>query len=214
MSVRRTSMAKRAKPDRNRGAVGRALLGALTCALACALAACASSPPMRFYVLTPAAASAVGGGGSDAASGELRVSRVSLPGELDRPQIVRGLAGNELQIAEQDRWAGPLDEMIRRVLNENLARASGASAGAGAGPPRSLSLEIESLMPRSDCSVEVRAAWAVGAARGHVAFRTAGSAGACNTSDVPAALSAALGELSGRLRAELANGARPETPPG
>ena len=43
-----------------------------------------------------------------------------LPGALDRPQIARRLGPNQLDYAEYDRWAGPLDEMIRRVLAVDL----------------------------------------------------------------------------------------------
>ena len=43
-----------------------------------------------------------------------------MPGALDRPQIARRLGPNQLEYAENERWAGPLDDMIRRVLAADL----------------------------------------------------------------------------------------------
>ena len=48
------------------------------------------------------------------------IGAIKLPGALDRPQIARRLGPNQLDYAEYDRWAGPLDEMIRRVLAADL----------------------------------------------------------------------------------------------
>ncbi len=83
------------------------------------LAACGSSPPSRYYVLSaqpdPAAVRQIGGSGRTLALGA-----VKLPGALDRPQIARQLGPNQLEYAETDRWAGPLDDMTRRVLAADL----------------------------------------------------------------------------------------------
>lgn len=45
---------------------------------------------------------------------------VEVPSYLDRPQIVSGMAGAELQLAEYHRWAEPLKDTVTRVLTENL----------------------------------------------------------------------------------------------
>jgi uncharacterized lipoprotein YmbA len=86
--------------------------------LAGILAAC-SSPPNHYYVLNarpdPARPLPQGLAGTTVAIGA-----INLPGALDRPQIVRRLGPNQLDYAEYERWAGPLDEMIRRVLSADL----------------------------------------------------------------------------------------------
>ena len=84
--------------------------------LAGLLSAC-SSPPNHYFVLNaqPEAANPAGPVANTVALGEIK-----LPGALDRPQIARRLGPNQLEFAEYDRWAGPLDQMIRRVLSTDL----------------------------------------------------------------------------------------------
>ncbi len=92
-------------------------LGALI--LAGIVSACGSSPPTHFYTLstqpTPASADPAGYPMRTVALGE-----VKLPDALDRPQIARQIGPNQLEYAEADRWAGPLDDMVRRVLAADM----------------------------------------------------------------------------------------------
>jgi uncharacterized protein len=94
--------------------------------LAGILAAC-SSAPSRYYVLSaqpdPAPAKPAGPAWKTVALGA-----INLPGALDRPQIARRLGPNQLDYAEYERWAGPLDEMIRRVLAADLRPRLAAGA--------------------------------------------------------------------------------------
>lgn len=83
------------------------------------LAACASSPPTRFYALNPVAAD---GSPQQAAGTPVKIDAVHIPPALDRNSMVLGESNNQLDISSQDRWAGDLGEMIRRVLTEDLAR--------------------------------------------------------------------------------------------
>jgi uncharacterized lipoprotein YmbA len=46
---------------------------------------------------------------------------VRLPDYLDRPQIMTRSEGNEIRMAETERWAGSLQEDVSRVLVENLS---------------------------------------------------------------------------------------------
>jgi uncharacterized lipoprotein YmbA len=48
------------------------------------------------------------------------IGTLQLPAYLDRPQIVTRLSPNELQLAEFDQWAEPLQDNFMRVLAENL----------------------------------------------------------------------------------------------
>ena len=87
--------------------------------LAGVLTACGSSPPSHYYELSaepdPAPVAPAGYPTRTVAIGE-----VKLPGALDRPQIARQIGPNQLEYAESDRWAGPLDDMVRRVLAADL----------------------------------------------------------------------------------------------
>jgi hypothetical protein len=83
------------------------------------LAGCGASDHSRFYVLTenPAAASRATG---ISPATTIALGAVQLPAALDRPQIARRLNSDEISYSEYDRWAGPLDEMVRRVLIADL----------------------------------------------------------------------------------------------
>jgi uncharacterized protein len=84
------------------------------------LAGCASSPPTRFFALDPVSPGAAAAAGDTSAP--VKVDAVHIPPALDRDSMVRGESNNQLQISSQDRWAGDLGEMIRRVLTQDLAQ--------------------------------------------------------------------------------------------
>ena len=82
------------------------------------LAACGTSTPSRFYVLTPLAA----GKPTDAADGlAIGVGPVVIPQYLDRPQVVTRTSDNRLDVGETDQWGGRLNDNVTRVLAENLS---------------------------------------------------------------------------------------------
>jgi uncharacterized protein len=83
------------------------------------LAGCGASDHSRFYVLTenPAAASRAT---ATSPATTIGLGAVQLPAALDRPQMARRLNSDEISYSETDRWAGPLDEMVRRVLIADL----------------------------------------------------------------------------------------------
>ena len=116
------------------------------------LAGCASSPPTRFFALDPVSP------GTAAAAGDtgtpVKVDAVHIPPALDRESMVRGESGNQLQISSQDRWAGDLGEMTRRVLTQDLAQrlpagmvvAPESPAPAGA---RGLVIDVLTFQPQA-----------------------------------------------------------------
>jgi uncharacterized lipoprotein YmbA len=86
------------------------------------LTACTStSPPSRFYVLTPVTQSA------DKAATDLTIGMgpVRLPAYLDRSQMVSHTGANQLKMDEFERWAGGLSPNINDVMAENLSRMLG-----------------------------------------------------------------------------------------
>ncbi|OPY90271.1 MAG: hypothetical protein A4E72_00751 [Syntrophus sp. PtaU1.Bin208] len=89
--------------------------------LALFLASCASTRPPQFYTLTPS----LMGTGATSASLSISVGPVSIPADVDRPQIVVRTGQNQVLLAEFDRWALPLKSDIARVIAENLATMLG-----------------------------------------------------------------------------------------
>jgi uncharacterized lipoprotein YmbA len=51
----------------------------------------------------------------------LGIGPISLPGYLDRQEIVTRIAQNQIHLSENDRWAEPLEESFTRVVSQNIA---------------------------------------------------------------------------------------------
>jgi uncharacterized lipoprotein YmbA len=89
------------------------------------LAGCGTSPPARFYTLSPSDAQEKA---ESKASFIVAIDRVSIPDMIDRPQIVTRAGTNQITINEFARWAGPLQSEIPRVIAGNLMQMlNGAS---------------------------------------------------------------------------------------
>lgn len=85
--------------------------------LAAMLAACASSPPVKYYSLGPGTVPATPDKADAAvmAFGPLRV-----PEYLNRSQLVTRGTGSDLTVHEYDRWAEPVEEAMHRVVAAQL----------------------------------------------------------------------------------------------
>ena len=83
---------------------------------------CASTEPTRFYVLTAVPdlepQQPLAGSRRDLAIG---VGPIELPRYVDRSQIATRAGQYELQFAEFNQWAEPLQANVTRVLSENLS---------------------------------------------------------------------------------------------
>lgn len=89
------------------------------------LSACSlgrSTPPTRLYVLTALSQPVGSQSGTSDAGVAIGVGPVELPQYVNRPQIVTGESGNELQRALFAQWAEPLETNMTRVLAENLSQ--------------------------------------------------------------------------------------------
>lgn len=163
--------------------------------------ACSSSPPTRFYTLSDTAPE----GTVTAEVGPVSVAGVNIPGELDRPEIVLRTSPNRLHVSGLDRWAAPLDQTIRRVLSDDIARRLRHPA---AGPQRAVAVDIHEFYGDAACNVTLRTVWttrSVGnaAAQSFTEEIQVPAAGACPDA-LAAAMSSALGQLSDRILAGLA----------
>lgn len=110
-----------------------------------ALAGCQTSPPTRFYTLK-AVAAPVAEEARTRKPPAVVIGAVSLPKYLDRPQVVTRPGDYVVELAEFDRWAEPLDEIVPRVVAENLGVLLGSDqvfiGSRGRLPERTQQIEI------------------------------------------------------------------------
>jgi uncharacterized lipoprotein YmbA len=90
------------------------------------LVACGTTPPTRFYLLTPEENAR----GNMVLSSDMvvGVGPVRLADYLGRPQVVRRESGNRLKVEEFERWGGSLETNIGWVVAENLTRILGTES--------------------------------------------------------------------------------------
>jgi len=124
---------------------------------------CGHSPTTQFFTLMPVrpdqprAAVAVN---------PVQVRVVHIPEMLDRPQRVVQSSPERLEIIEQQRWGAPLNDMIRRILTENLtARLPQGSVLAPEVPApttaRGIVVYIEEFQPEPAGRVVLDVSWSV-----------------------------------------------------
>jgi uncharacterized lipoprotein YmbA len=174
---------------------------------------CASSPPLHYYTLSgvPASTRLTATGNTV----PVRLDRVTIPTELDRSQLVRRVDATRLQIMDNDRWAAPLEDTIRRVLSVDLASRLPAEMVANPYEPsvgekrQSLSVDIEEFYGDPTCAVTLRASWLLKqpdnqSSRGTEETKIPAN-GTCNTEALPKLMSQALAQLSDRIATAIAD---------
>ena len=98
-------------------------------AVALLASACATtSPPMRFYLLSPITETAPAGAAPGHALGDalVVVGPLQLPGYLDRPELVVRQPDGRFSLRELDRWGEPLDQLLTHTVTANLVRLTGS----------------------------------------------------------------------------------------
>jgi len=136
----------------------------LALALAGLLAACAGTPPVRYYTLGPVADAPAAIRPATVAT-SLVVGPVGVPAAIDRLNLVRLLDGARAEVADGHRWAAPLKtEIARRVAGE-LARRSGHLRAVAwpqasiAEPALTLPIDVQRLDVQGFERVTLEAAW-------------------------------------------------------
>lgn len=108
----------------------RIVLRLLGTGAALALAACASAP-LHYYTLVAPAAEAAGGlagpaGDTLPSSGSpslpFELLPVSVPAQVDLPQLVVREGGQGVALLDGERWIAPLNDEVRSALSADLAR--------------------------------------------------------------------------------------------
>ena len=178
--------------------------------LALGAAGCGKQVPTQFYTL-----SAVGSGAT--LSGKFQpatIGDVTLPSVLDRQQIVRQADENQIVIADEARWAAPLDEMTRRTIQRDMEGMLPDGAlivgDAAANDPKIavVDVEVDKFISDTAGHVELDAHWSV--VKGDPSMvilrssaqisRTAANSGFPAMAD---AMSHAAAELASRIAASL-----------
>lgn len=96
------------------------------------LAACSSTPPARFHSLLAGAAPLAQPPAASVLAWQL--APVTVPAQVDQPQLVVRRADDTLVVLEQERWIAPLQDELRAALAEQLSPtlgSPGASPAAG-----------------------------------------------------------------------------------
>jgi uncharacterized lipoprotein YmbA len=176
-----------------------------------------SSPASRFYTLSTLSPHEGQGGGGDAATVRIRVAPVNLPEGLDRPQLVRRTGENTVVVEEFDRWAEPLDALLRNTLVQNIgALVPEAQVLGDAMPGLTADRTVVVAVNRLDLSGQVTmdAVWFVLPAGADQPERThrsrlAEAAGSGAPADAAAALSRVMEKLSREIAPELGQTTRP-----
>ncbi|MGZ5089018.1 MAG: PqiC family protein [Usitatibacter sp.] len=88
------------------------------------LAGCGTPAKLDYFTLT---APALPPSAPAAPGPSVFVGPVTIPEAVDRPQMVRRVAANQVEIMDLERWAEPLKAAIPRVLADALARDLGTS---------------------------------------------------------------------------------------
>jgi len=179
---------------------------------ACAtLTGCAAleprADPSRFFTLTPLSQVDRPQSQSNPAAISIGLGPVKMAGYLDRQQLVTRVSQNRFQVAENDRWAEPLEENFTRVLMENLTALAPTTGFVGypwranERPKYQLEIEVLRFEANSAANVELLARWQLReSATKRLArsqqTRLSPAITGSSTEAAVAALSAALGEFS------------------
>ena len=182
-----------------------------------ALLGCAStSTPARFHTLVPSIDSAAAT--TRVAPGvRVELLPVTLPAQVDVPQIVVRLPDDSMRALEHERWIAPLADEIRAALalriDAALAAAPSVPAAAAVGAPWRVALEVQRFDSTLGGAASLQAVWSLQSGDGRalrcqVNDREAVAAGPAALVAGHRALIERLGDAIGRaLRAASAGGA-------
>ncbi|WP_054927369.1 membrane integrity-associated transporter subunit PqiC, partial [Burkholderia sp. E168m22] len=139
--------------------------GAAAALAALALAAC-SSPPARFYTLSPADAAAPLRTAPANPAFLIEVPSVGVPEQVAKSQLVVQKNAAQVDVLEQERWASPPADEIRRALSDDLAAQLGtidvANSAYPAGVPvYRISVNVQRFESWPGKRAAVDAVWSV-----------------------------------------------------
>jgi uncharacterized lipoprotein YmbA len=145
------------------------LIVLLVCFIAAGCSFLEAKPdPSRYFAL--ASLPRTGQRAQDAAGTNalaLGIGPIKFPGYLDRQQFVTRVSQNRFAVAENDRWAEPLDENFSRVLSQNLSillqtdRIVAYPWERSQQPAYQVQVEVLRFEPNAEQIVELWARWSI-----------------------------------------------------
>jgi uncharacterized protein len=126
----------------------------------------AKPDPSRYFALTslPRTGQTAHEAGRTIALG---IGPIKFPGYLDRQQLVTRISQNRFAVAENDRWAEPLEENFSRVLSQNLSillqtdRVVTYPWERNQRPTHQVQVEVLRFEPNAEQMVELWARWSI-----------------------------------------------------
>ena len=186
------------------------------------LAGCSILTPQpdlsRFYVLSPTVPDTAPASSGARNRLSLGLGPIRFPDYLARPQLVSRLGENQIQFADEERWAEPLERNFARVLGENLAhlldteRVVTLPAFVSVTVQYEVPMEVLRFESDDRGTIELWARWVVrdpadGRLFHSTESRITETAGGQGTDAVVAAMSRAVGRLSEEIAGAIARGA-------
>jgi uncharacterized protein len=142
----------------------------LVCLVPMGCVSLAAKPdPSRFFALAPLPQTREtmtrNSSGTDGPA--LGIGPVKVPGYLDREQLVTRVSPNRFAVAENDRWAEPLEENFSRVLGQNLSILLATDKiitypwEGSRRPTYQVQVEVLRFEPNAQQAVELWARWTI-----------------------------------------------------
>jgi len=127
-----------------------------------AIAGCSASAPARFYTLESTALPQA----APVAPEAVMVGPVSVPAEVDQPQVVVQVAPNRVEVEDFDRWAAPLSDGIARAIAGDLATELGTpdvvtAPAANFDPAYQVTIDVQRFESIRGQAALVEAVWTV-----------------------------------------------------
>jgi len=133
-------------------------------AAALVLGACRGSAPTHYYTLLPPAADVAPATGA-AGGFQFELLPVSVPAQVDQPQLVVRQGGQGVAMLQGERWIAPLGDEVRSALSADLTRDFHAQDVSGMPGQGKLAVRIKLDVRRFDSVpgsyAYVDAAWSV-----------------------------------------------------
>lgn len=128
-----------------------------------ALSACASAP-LHYYTLVPSAQQQPANAG-DAAGLPFELLPVSVPAQVDQPQLVVREGGQSVALLNGERWIAPLVDEVRSALSADLMQQLGSRDVSGVAENDKPTLRIKLDLRRFDSQpgsyALIEGAWSV-----------------------------------------------------
>lgn len=134
--------------------------------LSAALAGCSASAPLRYHALSAAGDGTLAQG---SAAILVEVLPIAVPERVNREEIVLMAANGQLDVRGSDRWAAPLSDEMRQLVDDSLWRrvraadlyAAPLSPSISGLPQYRLSLRMERLEATPGRQAVAEASWSL-----------------------------------------------------